>query len=344
MKKIINLILIFLVSFSIVGCTSNSTPKIEKTKYTASFLSLFDTVTYVVGYTETKEEFQDKTQQIHDELEVYHKLFDIYNKYEGINNIKVINDNSGKSEVKVDPIIIEFLLECKEYYKLTNGKVNVAMGSVLSLWHDARTEGIDNPFEAKLPDEAKLIEAQKHIDFDSVIINEELSTVYISDPLCKLDVGAIAKGWSVQKVASNYTDGFLISVGGNVCATAAKYNNSPWVVGIQKHDNQSEYLHTLNITNECVVTSGDYQRRYIVDGKQYHHIIDPETLYPSNYWHTVTIVCDDSGIADMLSTALFLLPLEDGKSILNNFNAEAVWVDLENQVYYSDGFQKYIKI
>ena len=93
-----------------------------------------------------------------------------------------------------------------------------------------------------------------------------------------------------------------------------------------------------------VVTSGDYQRKYTVDGKQYHHIIDPVTLYPSNYWHTVTIICDDSGVADMLSTALFLLPLEEGKAILEQFEAEAVWVDMEDQVYYSDGFQDYIKI
>ena len=341
MKKIIFIFLMFL--FTLSGC--ETTVEVEKKQYTATFLSLFDTVTYIVGLSETKEAFELKAQEIHDELEVYHELFDIYNTYPEINNIKTINDNAGKSEVQVNSIIIEFLLECKEYYELTNGKVNVAMGSVLSLWHDARSEAMDNPFNAKLPDEEKLLEAKNHIDFDSIIINEENLTVYISDPLCSLDVGAIAKGWSVQKVADQHKEeGLLISVGGNVCATGPKTsNNTPWVVGIQKHDDNTQYLHTLNITKECVVTSGDYQRRYTVDGKQYHHIIDPETLYPSNYWHTVTIVCDDSGVADMLSTTLFILPLEEGKSLLEHFNAEAVWVDLNNQVFYSDGFEKYIR-
>ena len=322
MKKILSTLMMFLLSLSLVGC--NQTKEIEKTKFTASFLSLFDTVTYIVGYSETKEEFEVKTQEIHDKLEIYHKLFDIYNTYEGVNNIKVINENAGKEEVVVDSIIIEFLLDCKEYYNITNGKVNVAMGSVLSLWHDARTEGINNPFEARLPDETKLIEAQNHISFDSIVINKEQSTVYISDPVCRLDVGAIAKGWSVQRVAEEYTEGFLISVGGNVCATGPKPKDVSWVVGIQKHNSSTEYLHTLNIMKGSVVTSGDYQRKYTVDGKQYHHIIDPVTLYPSNYWHTVTIICDDSGVADMLSTALFLLPLEEGKAILEQFEAEVV--------------------
>jgi thiamine biosynthesis lipoprotein len=260
------------------------------------------------------------------------------------NCIKVINDNAGKKEVQVDPIVIDFLLECKEYYYITNGKVNIAMGSILSLWHDARTEGINNPFEAKLPDIEKLIEVKEHISFDSIVINEELSTVYISDSMCKLDVGAIAKGWSVQKVCEELEEGFLLSVGGNVCATGPKTEkNTPWVVGIQKHNSNTEYLHTLNIKKGSVVTSGDYQRRYTVEGKQYHHIIDPVTLYPANYWHSVTIICDDSKVADMLSTALFLLPLEEGKAILKQFSAEAVWVDLDDQVFYSSGFYKFIK-
>ena len=346
MKKLFLVLLVFLSS--LVKCNgsnnSNVNPSEDNRKqYTASFLSLFDTVTYIVGLSETKEQFEQTAQSIHDDLEIYHKLFDIYNTYEGINNIKVINDNAGIQEVKVDSIIIDFLLDCKEYYEITNGKVNVAMGSVLSLWHDARENAYDNPLEAKLPDDIALKNAKEHIDFDLITIDEKQSTVYISDPLCKLDVGAIAKGWSVQKVSENYTEGLLISVGGNVVATGPKKVNTPWVVGIQKHDNQKEYLHRLNIMNGCVVTSGDYQRKFVVDNKMYHHIIDPDTLYPSNYYHSVTVICDDSGVADMLSTALFLLPIEEGKSILKQFNAEAVWVDLEDVVTYSTGFQNYIK-
>ena len=92
-----------------------------------------------------------------------------------------------------------------------------------------------------------------------------------------------------------------------------------------------------------MVTSGDYQRTYMVDGKLYHHIIDPETLYPSEYWRSVTVVCDHSGWADALSTALFLLPLEEGQELLAQFDAKAMWVNADGEIFYSPGFQEMIR-
>lgn len=317
-----------------------------KTKqYQASFLDLFDTVTTIIGYAETEEEFGEITDKLRDELEVYHQLFDIYNDYEGISNIKTINDQAGIAPVKVDRKIIDFLLDCRTYYEMTGGVVNVAMGSVLSLWHEARTEGINDPENAKLPEEEALKEAAKHCSFDTVIIDEEASTVYLEDPEQSLDVGAIAKGWSTERICENAPSGMLVSVGGNVKATGPKpEKNSSWVVGIQSPDGTTgKYVHTVYVNRESVVTSGDYQRYYMVDGEKYHHIIDPDTLYPAVRWKAVSIVCEDSGLADALSTALFLLPQEEGQKLLDQCNACAVWIDLDDVITYSTGFEELIK-
>ena len=217
------------------------------------------------------------------------------------------------------------------------------MGSVLELWHEARSDGIDDPEHAELPDMTALEEAARHCDFDAVIIDEENSTVYLSDPQMRLDVGAVAKGWAAQRAAEHAPDGLLISVGGNVCATGAKdENGTPWVVGVNDPDG-GDYLHTIYVTEGSVVTSGDYQRYFVVDGKIYHHIIDPETLVPSTYWRSVTIVCADSGLADALSTALFLLPLEEGQALLDKTGAEAMWVDADGNQYSSPGFEAIIR-
>ena len=138
--------------------------------------------------------------------------------------------------------------------------------------------------------------------------------------------------------------GLLISVGGNVCATGPKdESGTPWVVGVQDPAGGDSYLHTLYVTKGSVVTSGDYQRTYMVDGKLYHHIIDPVTLYPSEYWRSVTVVCDHSGWADALSTALFLLPLEEGQELLAQFGAKAMWVNADGEIFYSPGFQEMIR-
>lgn len=341
MKKLICLLLLF--SLLLSGCTAGAGEP-EKKQYTATFLTLFDTVTTIVGKAESEEAFTETAQKIHDALQVYHQLFDIYNDYEGVNNLKTVNDAAGVSPVEVDGKIIDLLLFCKKAYTDTNGKVNAAMGSVLYLWHEARNDGINDPVNAYLPERSKLEEAALHRNFDDVIIDEEASTVYISDPELRLDVGAVAKGWAVEQVAQAAPEGLLISVGGNVRATGPKdESGTPWVVGIQDPKGGSDYLHTLYVSGGSLVTSGDYQRTYMVDGEAYHHIIDPETLYPSTYWSSVTIVCADSGLADALSTALFLMPREEGQKLLDQYGAEAMWVDREGNLYYSPGFEKLIR-
>lgn len=344
MKRTATLILLLVL---LCGCTA-APAKPDDTglnRYEATFLTLFDTVTTIVGYAETEEAFTDTAQAFHDELLEYHQLYDIYNEYEGINNIKTINDHGWEHPIKVDQRIIDLLLFSKELYTQTEGRVNIAMGSVLRLWHDARETGIADPSRAALPDQAALEQAAAHTDIDSIQIDVEESTVFLSDPEVKLDVGAIAKGYAVEQVCRNTPSGLLISVGGNVCPTGPKpESGQPWVVGIQDPEDPEQYLHTIYVEDVSVVTSGDYQRYFTVDGVPYHHIIDPDTNYPAGYWRSVTILCRDSGVADALSTALFTLPQEEGQALLDAFQAEAMWVHQDGTIPYSPGFQAYIRI
>ena len=311
-------------------------------RYEASFLTLFDTVTTMVGYADSQETFTAQAQQIHDELLEYHQLYDIYNDYDGLNNLKTVNDNAGIAPVEVDAKILDMLEFSKELYEETGGRVNVAMGGVLSLWHDAREAGIEDPANAYLPDQDALEEAARHADWSNVVIDEEAGTVYLADPDMSLDVGAIAKGYAVERVCETAPAGMLISVGGNVRATGPKPDGSPWVVGIENPDG-GDFLHTLYVEDSSVVTSGDYQRYYLVDGQRYHHIIDPDTLYPATRWRSVSILCADSGIADSLSTALFTLSQEDGQKLLDAFDAEALWMTQDGELLYSPGFQAMVR-
>lgn len=340
MKRTVSLILLFAMLLS--GCAES--PQTEKKQYQATFLTLFDTVTTIVGKADSEESFRTISQSIHDELLEYHQLFDIYNDYDGIANLKTINDNAGIAPVNVDERIIALLKDCKTFYEATGGKVNVAMGSVLQLWHEARNDGINDPANAYLPKQEQLEAAAEHMDLSAVILDEAASTVFISDPLVWLDVGAIAKGWAAQRVCESAPSGLLISVGGNVCATGPKDEaGTPWVVAVQNPDGGEEHLHTLYLSRGSMVTSGDYQRAYVVDGELYHHIIDPNTLYPSTHWRSVTIVCADSGLADALSTALFVLPLEEGQQLIQRFDAHAMWVDREGKRFYSPEFEQLIR-
>ena len=338
MKRLCALVLT--LSMLLCGCTGAGE---EQKQYSATFLTVFDTVTTILGRDSSEAASTEKAQAVHDELLRYHQLFDIYNEYEGLNNLKTVNDHPGEA-VSVDKAIVDMLLDCKAYYELTGGRVNAAMGSVLRLWHEAREDGLNDFANAYLPDGEALAQAAEHADWDDVLIDEEKLTVTIADPGLRLDVGAIAKGWSVQRAAETAPEGLLISVGGNVCATGPKDSTgTPWVVGVQDPDGGENYLHTLYLTKGSMVTSGDYQRAYMVDGELYHHIIDPDTLYPGKLWRAVTVVCPDSGLADALSTALFLLPMEEGQKLLDACESTAMWVDAEGNMYYSTGFEELIR-
>lgn len=318
MKKLLCFLLIF--ALLLAGCG-------KPERYSASCFDLFDTVTTVTGTAESEAEFQKQADDIFEKLRHYHRLFDIYNSYGGLNNLHTVNAQAGIAPVTVDRAIIELLLSCREYYTLTDEKVNVAMGSLLRLWHEARQTGV-------LPSQEALSQAAEHGNWRNILIDEAASTVFITDPEQSLDVGAVAKGWACQRVAQEAPEGLLISVGGNVVATGPKEKDgTPWRIGVQDPEGGESYLQTISLTCGAVVTSGDYQRTVTIDGKAYHHIIDPHTRMPADLWRSVTVVCPDSGLADALSTALFLLPLEEGRALAQRCGAQALWVDGEGNQF-----------
>lgn len=321
----------------------------ELTRYNATFLDVFDTRTEIVGYGASKEEFTAQVELLKEKLIYYNNLYDIYNAYEGMNNIKTINDNAGVAPVVVDEEIINLLKFSKDMYELTDGQVNIAMGSVLSIWHDYREHGMAAPDNATLPPMDRLVSASVYTDISHVKIDEEASTVYLEDPELSLDVGGIGKGYAVQKVADYAREigmeNVLISVGGNVCAVGEKIDGSKWRLGIQNPDmsSETEYSEKVDLKDECVVTSGNYQRYYMVDGVRYCHIVDPDTLMPADYFASVSIITDDSGMADALSTAVYNMPLEDGIAFVNGMDGvEAMWILEDGSIRYSDHFKEYI--
>lgn len=318
-------------------------------QYKEVYIDTFDTVTQYIGYAESEELFNEHAKVLNDKLLFYHKLFNIYNTYDGINNLKTINLNAGVQPVKVEKEIIDLLKFSITYYEKTNGQINVAMGSVLNIWHNYRTAGINDPQKAALPSYEKLQEASEHCNISDIIIDEDASTVYLADPDMSLDVGSIGKGYAVQLVADYARelgyDNLIINCGGNVAAIGTKPNKDLWTFGIQNPDLEDEntILTTVSFSDKCLVTSGDYQRYYVVDGIEYCHIIDPDTLMPAEHFKAVSIITSHSGMADALSTALFNMTYEEGLELIDQTeDAEAIWVLEDGSIKYSAHFKDYM--
>ena len=353
MKKILLIILCVFMVLSFFGCA----PSQKYEKYSNEFLDTFDTSVIVMAYARSQEEFDDIYQTVYTTFSELNKQFDIYHDYDGINNLKTINDNAGVAPVKVDSAIIDMLKLSKDWYGKTNGIVNVAMGSVLSIWHDYREAGQNDPSKAELPPMDQLQDAARHTDIGGVVIDEQASTVYLNDSRLRLDVGAVAKGYATEVAANKLIekgyDSVLLSAGGNIRAIGTPKDGvrGKWAVGIKDPDSplagstdEANLLDVAFVTNLSVVSSGVYERFYTVDGVNYHHLIDPKTLMPADYYKAVTVVLENSGQADLLSTALFLMPPEQSLQYAESLDGvEALWVMPDDTIVTTSGMKAMLR-
>lgn len=360
MKKIFQISIVLTLVIMLFGCQQ------KYTYYTKTFVGAFDTVTTYITYAKSEDEFNKQCELIEKDLDYYDHLFDKYNSYDDISNVKTINDNAGKKAVEVDQPLIDLLNLCIERNRTISSKVNIAFGSVIDIWHDYREQANAQNGVGKVPEKEELEKANQHTDISDIVVDNEKKTVYIKDESTSIDVGATAKGYAVELIKQDLikmgVESFLLSGGGNVASYGKRLVekngdfylddcHENYCIGIespkdgnysqsdQDPDGDNEAI--LVVQGESVVTSGDYQRFYQSDdGIKYHHLIDPDTLYPAVYFRSVSIVCEDSGLADFLSSAVFLMSYEDGLKLINSLDGvEAIWLLEDGKIKMSDGLK-----
>lgn len=340
MKRIAAILLIIAALFAPCGC------KKTDAKYQYAFFDVFDTVTELTIYAKDETAAADAAKAAHERLIYLNKLFDIYNEYDDAVSLMAVNASAAEAPVSVSKETMALLKFAKEAHALTGGKVNAAMGSVLSIWHDYREAGLADEANAKLPPMELLEQAAEHTDINSIVLDEANGTVFFTDDMVRLDVGAIAKGFAGQMVTGELNarieageiSAALISLGGNVCAAGTKPNGEAWQIAVQD-PRGSDNAATVSIASGYVVTSGDYQRYYTVDGVRYNHIIDPDTLISADKHASVTVISQDGALADALSTALFIMDTDEGRALIDSIDdAEALWIARDGGITRTDGF------
>ena len=314
------------------------------------YYTYFDTVSYVYDYAgDSAERFEDRSAEVSHILLEYHQLFDIYHEYSGVTNLCTLNKAAGGDALEVDPKLIDFLLDAKEMYELTGGEMNVMLGAVLRLWHDCREAAEEDPASAAIPGAEELRQAYSHTGIDLLEIDPERHTVRIADPEASIDVGALGKGYATERAAEYLeregASGYVLNIGGNIRCIGDRPDGSGWATAIRDPDNSTEdYACRIRIRDTACVTSGVYERYFTVNGRQYHHIIDKDTLYPAEYYTSLTVVTRDSALADALSTALFCMPPEEGKALVESIGGvEALWIFPDGTERQTPGFAELIE-
>ena len=282
------------------------------------------------GSAKTNDEIFERLRQIEDRMSA--------NK-DGT-EIAAVNAAAGGAPVRVSADTFYVISKALDYAKLTQGGFDPTVGPLVKLWNIG-SEG------AKVPPKEAIAAAVKLIDYRKVELNPENLTVRLKSPGMRLDLGAIAKGYSADEVASicerHRVKAAVVDLGGNVLVYGAKKDGSPWRVGVQDpKSDRGEYLGLVTGKNMTVVTSGIYERFFIENGVRYHHILDTKTGYPAtNSLVSVSIVAERSIDADGLSTSVFALGLENGMKLVKSLpGVNAIFVDDKNRVFLSPGANK----
>lgn len=322
-KKMI--IIISILAVVLVGLFLLNTKKEYKTN-----MYYMDTYIYVKLYS--NKDASDILKEIDSIYSQYHTLTDRYNHYDNIINIyDIYNNDLTDNELEIDHKLYE-ILEYAKNWEEKYSKFSIEIGNTIDVWKKYRDSGVGVPTTEELEvtrDYSKLV-----LLGDDKILNNHPN----------LDLGAIAKGYTTEIVGKylesiGITD-YLINAGGNV-KVGNSYKKKNYSIGIQSPVENEDLITIVNGKNISVVTSGGYERNYEYNGTIYHHIIDPDTLYPSNNMKSVTVITKDSALGDILSTTLFLTSVEEGKEIIKDYDCDAIWYTNDNQIIRSENFSDY---
>ena len=246
-----------------------------------------------------------------------------------------INQSAGKAPVRVGPETLDVIAKSLWISELSGGVFDISFEVMHGLWR------FDEDLEKRVPDSAAIEERRKLIDYRHIVLDREKSTVFLDRPSTKISLGGIAKGYAIDKAKEILlgagVEDFLAQAGGDLYVHGHHADGSPWLAGVRDpRGPDGSHFALLPVVNHAFSTAGDYERSYVLEGKRYHHIIDPRTGWPATASRSVTIWAKDALTADALDDAVFILGVEKGLSLVESIDdAGAVIVDADNNVHVS---------
>ena len=236
-----------------------------------------------------------------------------------------------------------FVINKAVYYaNLSEGAFDPTVGPLVDLW------AIGTP-QARIPPPEEINQVLKLVDFRQITLNEKTATIFLPKAGMELDLGAVAKGYAVGRAVDVLRQKGItsakIDAGGDIMVMGTKPGGQPWRLGIKHPRGKDKLLATLTAVNENLVTSGDYQRFFMDQGRRYHHIFDPRTGYPVRDLISATIVTGDPLLGDILSTAVFVLGPQKGLALTGGIKGTGViMVTPEGKVLLSPGLEKRVNL
>jgi len=339
-RKIFFEIFIVIIILSIIGvAVYNYIDRDNLERYSRTELIL-DTIFEVTIFVDEEIEGDPLVREAFDKVRALEKVM---SRFVTNSDVDKINQQAGKEPVEVDPRTFYVIEKSLYFGEASQGKFDVTIAPLLNLW------GFGTGEEREPPEGEEIEEVLPLVDYQEIELDEENMSVFLPREEMALDLGGIAKGYIVDEIAE-FLEGEgiehgTVNAGGDIRALGTRLDGNPWRIGITHPRDRENVIAVIPVTQEAIVTSGDYERFFTHEGERYHHILDPDTGQPAGEVMSVTVVAPDCITADSLSTAVFVLGVEEGMALLESMSrVEGMIVDLQEEIHVTRGLKDLIEI
>ena len=255
--------------------------------------------------------------------------------YKDTSEITRVNLAAGKSAVKVSPEMIELVERAASISQLSSGVFDVTVGPLVVLWQMRLKEGT-------VPTDEEIALVRPLVNFRNIVVDKKASTLFLRKTGMIMDFGGM-KGYMADRTAEvikkHGIKDAVIAVAGDIWVLGHRDDGKAWRIGVQHPREHDKTLAVLDLSDQYVTTSGDYERFVIKEKKRYHHIIDPRTGKPSHGVISATIIGTKGAVIDPLAKVPFILGPDAGLKIVKKLGAEAIVVDDQGRVFMTDGIK-----
>lgn len=256
--------------------------------------------------------------------------------------ISRVNAAAGSAPVAVSQETFDLVKESVRAAELSSGTFDITFESLHGLWK------FDEDLDPHPPTEAQIKAKLPLLDYRHIKLDAEKRTIGLAKPGVKIGLGGIAKGYAVDKAVAVLEKAgltsFFVQAGGDLFARGKKPDGSEWSAGIRDPRGKGSFA-LLPLTDHAFSTAGDYERSYVIDGRRYHHIIDPRTGYPAKACRSVTIWAPTALLADEIDDAVFVLGPEKGLALVESLEGVgAVIVDAHNHLWISKRLEGKVRL
>jgi thiamine biosynthesis lipoprotein len=305
-----------------------------RTKVTAEATAMGTRLTFV-ALTSPRVDEAAVHAAIEKAIEEVRRLESLMTTWRDDSEISRINQAAGKAPVHVSRETIDVVSKSQWMSERSGGVFDITFEVMHGLWR------FDEDLERRLPSASAIAQRRKLIDYRHVVVDEKKSTIFLEGRETKISLGGIAKGYAIDRAAgvllSAGIEDFLAQAGGDLYVHGRRADGTPWTAGVRDpRGPEGSYFARMPVVDHAFSTAGDYERSYVIDGKRYHHIIDPRTGWPATASRSVTIWAKDALTADALDDAVFILGPEKGLEVVEaTEDAGAIIVDSENRIFIS---------